>query len=126
MKRVIKFRIWSKLLCEWLTNHEILDYNPRAVTINHIFNHIDLNEDDIIYQQYSGIYDINVKEIYEGDIIQRDLVIDQVYVCEYSEEECAYVLRYYDDIIYLSDFKNIKIVGNIFENPELLKYSMDD
>lgn len=121
MKRVIKFRIWSKLLCKWLTNYEIIDYNPRAVTINHIFNHINLNEDDTVYQQYTGIYDINDKEIYEGDIIQRDLVIGQVYVCEYSKEECAYVLRYHDDFIYLSDFKNIQIVGNIFENPDLLK-----
>lgn len=121
MKRVIKFRIWSNLLNEWLTNYEIIQHNPYAITINHIFNYIDVIEGDIVYQQYTGINDINGGEIYEGDIIQRQPSFGQVYECIYSLDESAYILKYSNDFIYLSDFENLQIIGNIFENPELLK-----
>jgi len=67
MKRDIKFRVWHKIHKEWVTSGSIfenfLDSNPYDFT--------DICGDDYIIQQYTGLKDINRKEIYEGDIVNE-------------------------------------------------------
>jgi hypothetical protein len=64
--------------------------------------------------QYTGLKDANDKEIYEGDILQDDDgYIDLV---KYHEEG-YYHAGDWDG----SDFRYCKVIGNIYENPELLE-----
>lgn len=95
-----------------------------------------------IIMQYTGLHDRNGKEIYEGDIVKFSNEIDEVYeeigVVDFDLSECGYKATYktkeYNDsmgyyvrtnCIYLIDSEEYEcayeVVGNIHENPELLK-----
>lgn len=73
--------------------------------------------------QFTGMLDDDGKEIYEDDIIAFDS--GRIGVVEFYRG--CFVVRYgnSDTVQYLYDIKDwsIKILGNVFENPELL---MDD
>jgi len=63
---------------------------------------------DLVIMQFTGLYDINGKEIFEGDIIKKHF--------EYSEIEIIKDIRFLPTY----DLSKSEIIGNIFENPELI------
>jgi hypothetical protein len=68
--------------------------------------------------QYTGLKDKNGKEIYEGDIDGSD---EPMYVVF---ENGSFGLKYKDMPNYFDtciDWNRVEIIGNIYENPELLK-----
>lgn len=81
--------------------------------------------------QFTGLYDNNGREIYEGDIIE-DRYINVRHVIEWHEEEeaafCASLIQElkYKDLYsalkksWIKEFQK-EVVGNIHDNPELLK-----
>lgn len=82
------------------------------------------------FYQYTGLKDKNGKEIYEGDICTRTVKrsccgsVDYAMrgVVEWLSE--GFYLKDEDDLIYgWANQKNeeIEVIGNIYENPELLK-----
>ena len=82
-----------------------------------------------ILMQYTGLHDKNGKEIYEGDIIKglRDADLD--YSQEITQVEyrgSAFVEGYFGRPldVYTSSYhygNTLEVIGNIYENPELLK-----
>ena len=74
----------------------------------------------LVVQQYTGLKDKNNVEIYEGDILDcgyvDNNVIDQV---KYSNEFAAFLVG--DNALWQGWLEKAKVIGNIFENPELLK-----
>lgn len=79
---------------------------------------------DLNLMQSTGLKDKNGKEIFEGDIV---LVLDSPYTVFYDNEKGSYRLKPHDDrwnVDYMSNFShggNFEIIGNIYENPELLE-----
>ena len=108
--REIKFRAWDKKWSDLpLKEEPIADI--KFLT-------------DYIFCQFTGKYDINVKEIYEGDIVKfRRSFDDKYFVGEisYIEEHGAYFVIHSgisDNQLYA--FDRYEVIGNIFENAELL------
>lgn len=79
--------------------------------------------------QYTGLKDKDGKEIYEGDILKykRNDISEENFKLYWNEEESAFYLQ---NILYPNDddiavkyyrIENFEIIGNIFENKELLE-----
>lgn len=70
--------------------------------------------------QFIGLTDKNGKNIFEGDILDAD---GDVYVCFWDEGNFEFGLKNKKEsfgIAYVAS-PNIEILGNIYDNPELLK-----
>ena len=86
---------------------------------------------DIILMQYAGLKDKNGKEIYEGDIVNRNgWIAEVVFKQRYSWFELEY--RKFPHLPHSTttnewysttkkDEIDFEVIGNIYENPELLK-----
>jgi uncharacterized phage protein (TIGR01671 family) len=120
MQREIKFRAWSTkynrfLDCETSQfQHYIHGYsNPVDRNLNH---------KTITIQQFTGLLDENGKEIYEGDILQYTLSNSEfIGVVEWQNYGWVIQDFEYDSADTICGAYKASIIGNIFENPELLK-----
>ena len=82
--------------------------------------------------QFTGLLDKSGNDIYEGDVVKAPLldpifgdVIKDVFCnAEIRFNKGSFVVSYYkrENNIYLSDlYKRIEVIGNIFDNKELLE-----
>ena len=120
--REIKFRAWDS---QEMIYEPSLYTDDFARNINQYFEYwqkiVDENE-RMIFMQYTGLKDINGKEIYEGDIIEFDNEIKLIVYWDNVLGGFALKNLTNTAVVPLTDMiKPIKVLGNIYENPELLK-----
>lgn len=130
--REIKFRAWDKDLKRW-TNYSIADDLPRFYDKHTGCWKTDKEGKQFILCQYTGLKDISGREIYEGDIVKAISFARWIGVAEYSDENQAFIFddldkKYRgDSIVLMNQFDDgFEILGNIYENPELLKELTND
>lgn len=132
MNRTIKFRVWNKARNKWEHGpHE----NPSLDGVNLFggcillggFVNMPMSElGSLIALQYTGLKDKNGREIFKGDIVKfftPNHGVETTDIVCYSEgqfqmEGCCWAVF---DSLYFDDEKGLEVVGNIFDNPELLK-----
>ncbi len=121
---IIKFRAWDKankrmyepfLLAELFHSHNHSlggDYRADLEDMEFKYRTIGLD-----FMQFTGLLDKNGKEIYEGDICTD--INDDIY--EVKLDEAAFVVVLGGNVIepLSEDYKDLEIIGNIYENPEL-------
>lgn len=71
--------------------------------------------------QFTGLFDKNGKEIYEGDIITFDNHLQGVSQVEYDYAGLDVVSNNYRTTLRPMLNNHIRVIGNIHDNPELLK-----
>jgi len=130
MSREIKFKyIWS--------NPEKTNFITQIFTLDEIEagNQFEVLENEPLLKdykliarvQFTGLLDKNGKKIFEGDIVNAQYNISSFFkkVCVYFENGCFYV----DDKnpkqnlsigYFFREKKEIEVIGNIYQNPELL------
>ena len=133
--REVKFRAWNADTNKMISWHDVMFED---VTIEMLFDNEFLE-----IMQYTGLKDANGKEIYEGDIEQAengdknvivfllkagtycvmpmDIYLNNDYQNEAFSQEFMYGFGY--DLFFdnLTPGKYLNIIGNIYENPELLE-----
>ena len=128
--RDIKFRAFIKSL-KWMLFVENINFSVETVEVDLSSGWGDYSEydfDEVEIMQYTGLKDKNGKEIYDGDIAKirkaRGVTIDYGFF-EITGQVFCHNGSYYiggQDVL-LSSMKplDIEVIGNIFENPELLE-----
>lgn len=133
MKREIKFRAYSS------HNHKMYpvsdiewDTDGRMwVTADDGKNGIELIDEEAHLMQYTGLNDKNGRKIYEGDIVKWGDTASlfeespvRIAVVKFDPDICFYSsvgIFDYGSFAYKKTDEYLTVIGNIFENPELLE-----
>jgi len=135
MQRELKFRVWDHNLKKFI---EDSNADPHICWNGKVYCHERQKEGgdvlvsgirNITVQQYTGMKDKNGKEIYEGDIVQ-DKYDECIMLIQWEEFYARFGGIIYldhgqepdfDAYCWMDELDECEIIGNIFENLDLLK-----
>lgn len=137
--REIKFRVWEvskkQFIYEWDASYKRLAISFTGEVYHGGYDDVLANKEYIV-QQYTGVKDKNGKEVYEGDIVRWGMSHDlknafpRLRFVEFCERQLIYKVVEVGDLPssldYLYEAKQpstrwCEVIGNIYENPELLE-----
>jgi uncharacterized phage protein (TIGR01671 family) len=114
--REIKFRAWDKEASRMFYLDDIVEILTDALDAEEHW----LKCTDHALMQYTGLKDKNGQEIYEGDIVRYNYWghFHQNILVEYQEVAGSDDMG--TDMIGFMDVSSGEIIGNIYENPDLI------
>ena len=141
MSREIKFRAWDDKNKKWLLGYEYKNLGGFSLTgecvlfgewggvfDTFLFNKDGKNWNDLKIMEFTGQKDKNEIDIYEGDIVNDDelgkgIVIFQsgcFFMMYDADTNMEFLGLKTDTFGRLQEKRIVEILGNIYENPELL------
>lgn len=130
MNRQIKFRAWDELNQEMVYEKTgIFSGGKSSWEILRLYENV---------MQFTGLHDINGKEIYEGDILKQTRLNGSIHYYKIFNVNGGFAFNTHQDDFYKPQseiyfyestadmqnsgfISNLEIIGNIFENPDLVK-----
>lgn len=127
---ILKFRAWMKSL-KWMCDVTNISFDSKFVDIcqqgdTERYTEMSVEFDEITLMQSTGLFDKNGKEIFEGDILDYR---GRKALVRWHGSYASFIYRFVDELqnrntewkpLYLAYMK-CEIIGNIYENPELLE-----
>lgn len=121
--REIKFRAWTQgqMQYDWFT---VGIDNDDGLLVS-----LPLYKKAEVVMQYTGLKDKNGKEIYEGDVVRgttdewdAETKTDDIVEVEWDSKTCGFLpfSGYDSDCGTGTSPRHVEVIGNIYENPELL------
>lgn len=114
MNNRFKFRAWDSHHKMWYVKGVSVNLDGRVYDM-----YLEGHDDNVIIQQYTGLKDNADKEIYEGDIVSYKGYKGQVsflagmFIIDYPDQTDSGPIGFLQTV-------DIEVIGNIFENKELL------
>lgn len=125
MLNKLKFRVWCHRI-KHFTNVPFLDSTGRQLLWLHAGNKIEItnldDESEYAVQFSYGVLDKNNEEIFEGDFIQYTHFNQKGYINTIVKVPPIICFHWFNNLQEMSLMENscdIKVIGNIFQNPEL-------
>lgn len=125
---MLKFKAWDKDKKVMSIIDEI-DFNSGYILISTGYKSFD----EVKVLQYTGLKDKNNTEIYDGDIAEfkypHDKRFKEIGIITHSAEKACFVIKMIRDTVQEFELYRgvansyLKVIGNKFENPELLEES---
>lgn len=121
---------------KWVYGHLLIDDN-RALIINGI---IEANDEYVSLEEWcdidmktigqsTGLKDKNGTEIFEGDALKNNDYPNQTFICKHSRLQASFQVESLNGLLTLSLWKDEErdwqVLGNIYENPELVEADND-
>ena len=131
MKREIKFRAWDGSQMLTICRLGLRGFSHETWSSSPVSNKIHSN-DSLELMQFTGLKDKNGKEIYEGDVLSLDYPIKDAFGDDNSSIRIKVFIEFQGGSFWFSGegytdcnwhfYNEIdrEIIGNIYENPELL------
>ena len=122
------FRAWDKAKGKWIDGAYGFHILGEAMLIGGLFQDYKIEDlNNIVIEQFTGLFDKQGKEIYEGDIVRythKDLghPVDYevvFYEGAFLQENCPPRRLYKPNIWY--EWEKLQVIGTIHENPKLLE-----
>ena len=132
-----KFKVWDKVSHAWIYDIYI-GLDGRAKDLSRTGEEpFELNLDNVIIIQSAGLLDVNGEEIFEGDVVASTWFKDYYNLVGYRKlgkviyRNGCFCIEYPGDVergyppTILNFAIDVEIIGNIFENPELMEVGDD-
>ena len=134
--RPIKFRVWDTLHKKMLTKITVMHFDISEDGVEQVYGHNPTKEAtsdarwsaNIVMMMFTGLLDAKGREIYEGDIVKQDgyprhEIVEYRHGVVPSELGrmgiCGFIMGW------VGEGENaaggVEVIGNIYENPELVK-----
>ncbi|MDG6763115.1 YopX family protein [Lactiplantibacillus plantarum] len=116
---MIKFRAWDNKYKEYTENRYLFEIVPDGKDFD-LVSSVDFDDSNgLVIEQYTGLKDVNGKEIYEGDILENRKYRSIVKFA--SGKFLADLIETIQTFDLIGETHGSKVIGNVHENPELLK-----